>query len=209
MSVDDKYADDKIEEALNTLFPRREKIPPMDASIVSQTQQNQVEKPTTAIGNDVGSGGMSIFILVKRMSIFNFIMLPTHYYCRIGPYEWHPGNHKDPRILLPPQNMVADGEQTLAIQEFCFYCAEQHLCNLFKRDQTFNFMLNNCQQITGFISETFLIYAYHMLLILFIVTVKFIFFILALIFLTTLILYELYLRNERPSFITCRHIKKI
>lgn len=191
--MDTKYDPENVDAALRKVIPMTIYVAPLHSSIVSLLKLQNNER-------------MSLFIVHRRSKVFNFLIVPSHYYCTIGDYEWHPGNYEDPEILLP---MSFKNENIAAIEEVCFFCAERRLRSFFERDKTFNFFVNNCQRITGHMTETFIIYFYHAFLIIFIFSNKAGFFFAAIILLATLLLHSIMIQNERPSITFCDHIKAL
>lgn len=190
-----KYSDENIKNAIDTLFPNKMDNAPLKESIISSLKnKNSPEK-------------LTVFIIYKRSQIFSHWIVPTHHFCVIDKYVWHPGNSKNEILDSLPSS--EENFFITEIEELCIHCAPKKMKKFFDNDKKFNFFINNCQRIIGFKSEYVMIHIYHACLFLFLIFKSVWFFLLAIVIFGTVALNEVFLRSNKTTITHCVHIKDV
>ncbi|AMB48690.1 Ac81-like protein [Glossina pallidipes salivary gland hypertrophy virus] len=149
------------------------------------------------------------FIVNKKYPIIKFIGLPNHHYIQIDDKIWHPGYIHVMNIF---HSIDIDEKNSNIVNghEVCHYCAYWTMYNNFIKDKEFHIIKNNCQLISGFWVETFLILIYHALLILTIITRNVFLLLFSIFFMICIIIHSHVIINTKYLNVQfCKHIKKI
>lgn len=148
------------------------------------------------------------FVVYKAYSIFNSLNLLHHYYLVIDGKVWHPGYVDDLRIFHDHDNEV--NSTVKKIEESCHNCLYHDMKKKFQNDRAFNIITNNCQRITGQITETTLTVAYHILLVIALLTGSLSMLVMAILIFTSIFIFNSLNTNKRElEMYYCPHIRLV
>lgn len=96
----------------------------------------------------------TVFLLNKKYPLYDLKLMPSHMFTVVDGKIFHPGSIK---------GAIYDDKETrksylVSLEEKCFKCTYHHMANLFKRDQQFHILVNNCQIVMGQYFETVLLF---------------------------------------------------
>lgn len=192
-----KYTDEKIKDALKQWNYAKDK-PPQLASINSR-----IVKPEQS-PSDIGSS----FIVHKVYSLLPCINIINHYYLVIDGKVWHPGYVEDPEIYLDYDTET--DSVIYCIEEVCHYCVYHIMKRNFLQDKNFNIVTNNCQRITGHLTETAISMVFVFCLVGGIFTGKMMFLLFAILCIFIVLIFNKHGKQQKSLYIAhCQHVRKI
>lgn len=164
-------------------------------------------EPNSITSRLIRENDNTLFLQFRMYNLLDHKYLPMHIYVTFENIAWHPGVSEGPIFETDTERNIARSK-AIEIHEKCAYCVYQFFSDKFERDEKFNFFLNNCQTVLGFLKETFVYWSLYILFILFVITMNYTYAFLMFIIFATLMYEHLLKRNNKAIEITfCVHIK--
>lgn len=155
--MQDKYTIDRVEYALSEWKYAKDKVP-SNESILSRISMSET---TIADILETKRPMRTIFVITKKYPMIISLNILGHYYKCFDDKTWHPGDITTNDIFGSRDPAYSN---VIMIEEMCHYCFYHTMISLFTKDLNFNIMTNNCQVITGYITETILTISYFIAL---------------------------------------------
>lgn len=198
--LNSKYALCNIQEALKP-WEYAKDVKPEIKSVISRFARANV-----AMFMDSQENIGTSFVIHKVHSLVGMFNLLQHYYLVVDGKAWHPGYIDELTIFYDSDK--EKNSKIIKIEEKCHYCLYRDMQEKFIRDKQFHIITNNCQRITGHITETIFVISYHIFISLALFFGNLLMLILAILSVVCIIIYNrLNVSSSELQMQYCPHIK--